>query len=1104
MAADLSAELVASYLAAAHAAATSRNWGEVRDLVEDVLVLDHTNTDALTLRKLAERHIGQGDPDWGRRHETVLFADLVASTALANRFDPEVVRRLTRDYELACTPAITALGGHVHRFVGDGIVASFGYPTSHEDDARRAVQAALDLVEAVAATSAAHQDVGVALEVRVGVASGILVHADRGVGSWTQAGDLFGPAVNLAARLHEVAAPGQVCISDETAGLVSGYFELESLGGHELKGFDAPVVAHRVVRQTEATGWVDRFGTEVSPFVNRSRESELLRSHWQRVAIDADGDPAQSVSIFVSGDPGVGKTRQVREFVASTASIERNVVDLRCSAFHSTSPLHPVRAAIERHCGLTPDDDDRTRLAKLVATLEGSSVTLTDAVPYIALLLDIDLDDQLERPQLSPAQLREVTLRHLHDWILGVAASRPTILVVEDLHWADPSTRELLRHVATSRHEGLFTIATSRAAPAWALEAGFEHLALAPLSQDETRTLAAAVLDTELPPRVIDEIARRSDGIPLFVEQLADSVSRDDERILGHGGGAIPSKLAELLQARLDSTGSSKRVAQLAATVGREFEPDLIAAVASLLQREGRLETFDRSVPDHLDRLVVSKLVEADPHDPHLLRFHHALVADAAYESQLLEERPERHEAVARLLLARAADGGRAPDPAVVAHHFERADRPAEAIVQYLDAAVRGQAAGAFAEVTANLGRAEALLSQLEDGSRHAFELAIRLNRGLAISSAAGYAAQGVIDDFARAVELCDVLRDDRDVADDVMKALLGLWTYYCATGNLTTAAAISTSMEQQLQRVRMPGVRPSFHACRGVEHFFGGALEAAEQHLGRAAELFATDDVDLSVWPLPNDPLAAALAFLAPLRYARGDVGGALAAPGPAVARCQQIAFPVGPFSLAFVREYEAWFHRLRGDNAGARAAAEEVVQIGEQHGFFDWIVTGRIHLTAALVAEQPSLATLSEMREAIELWTAVGGRVGLPALLVEQGFGYLALGDVENTARCIDEAVSLAGADQRFGYSELHRLRAELALATAGITDPAVEAELLAGMRLAQEQAAPLFLVRCGDSYERIFGAGRLDAELRQALEAGRAMFATAESAPSQVPAS
>jgi class 3 adenylate cyclase/tetratricopeptide (TPR) repeat protein len=1091
MTADLPAELIDSFITAAREAAAARRWDDVLDLAEDALVLDRDNREALTLRTLAERHVGQGHPSWGRRHETVLFADLVASTALANRFDPEVVRRTIRDFELACTPVLTALGGHVHRFVGDGILASFGYPTSHEDDARRAVQAGLDLVRAVASTARNHGAVGAELQVRVGIASGVLVHGDRGAGSWTQPGDLFGPAVNLAARLHEVAEPGQVCISDETKSLVAGFFEVEDLGARELKGFGTPVVAHRVLRSTGATGWTDRSDANISPFVGRDDELACLIAQWERVTDrsfgGADGDGTPSASVFVSGEPGVGKSRILREFLDATASADRTVVELQCAAYRTASPLHPVRAAIERRCAFTPDDDDATRFAKLTSVLESSSLDTAEAVPYLALLLEIELPDGVERPELSPIQLREVTLGHLHRWIVGAATRRPSVLVVEDLHWADPSTRELLQRITATPPARLLTIVTSRTPPVWAVNSGFEMLTLVPLSQEEARKLAAAVAEGELAPGVVEEIARRSDGIPLFVEQLADSMSRPDEHHLGPNG-TIPLRLGELLQARLDATGSSKRVAQLAATVGREFEPKLVEALAQILQHDGQLEHFDRPVNDHLDRLVDSNLVEPDPTDAHRLRFRHALVRDEAYESQLLEERPERHHALARLMLHPAS---RAPDAAVVAHHFELADRPYEAIAQYLEAAASGQAAGAFAEATANLGRAEAMLPLVAESARPALELAVRLNRGLAVSSVAGYAAPQVIDDFARAAELCAVLQDVRELAAGVLQALLGSWTYYCATGDLARAASLSTSMEQQLDRVRMPGGRPSFEACRGVEHFFTGSLDRAEEHLETAVALFATDDIDQAEWPLPNDPLAAALAFLAPLRLIRGDERGALAAADAGVERSRDLAFPRGPFSLAFVRMYESWLHRMLGDGDSARAAAEEVLRIGERHGFFDWVMTGRIHLAAAAIADEPSLAVLDEMGDAIALWRSVGGRIGLPLLLVEQGWAYLALGERERAASCLADAEDVAGRYQRFAFAELHRLRAELFAASNGKHDPAIAEELLAGMRLAERQGAHLFVVRCGDAYVRRLGADRLEPGMRRSLAAARAVF-------------
>ena len=387
------------------------------ELAEDVLVLDRDNSDARLLRTLAERHVDLSHPDRDRRHETVVFADLVGSTALANRFDPEFVQRLTLTYEQACSPVLIALGGHVHRFVGDGILASFGYPTSHEDDAQRAVQAALDLAETVAATSAGYRHLGIELQVRVGVASGVLVHADRGSGSWTQPGDLFGPAVNLAARIHEIAEPGEVCISNDTAGLVAGFFELTSLGPHQLKGFDTPIEIHRVLGRTRATGWFDRAGRIASPFLGHVDELARLRTQWDGLG-SVDGPPSDVV--LITGDPGVGKSRILRELLERTADDSRSVIELRCSAYRATSPLYPVRSAIERYAGFEPGDDDELRLAKLERILEAGGLVVSDALPYLAMLLEVDAGERAPRPESSPAQVRAVTLRELRHWLTAL------------------------------------------------------------------------------------------------------------------------------------------------------------------------------------------------------------------------------------------------------------------------------------------------------------------------------------------------------------------------------------------------------------------------------------------------------------------------------------------------------------------------------------------------------------------------------------------------------------------------------------------------------------------------------------------------------------
>jgi class 3 adenylate cyclase len=1079
---DLRADLIQHFLATAQAAARRRDWAEVLDLIEDVLVLDSDNQDALTLRLVAERHIGRGLPTWDRRQETVLFADLVGSTPLSNRFDPEFTRRLIRAYELACTPVLTALGGHVHRFVGDGILASFGYPTSHEDDARRAAHAALDLVKSVATTSASYASTGAELRVRVGIASGVLVHGDRGSGTWNQQGDLFGPAVNLAARLHEVAQPGEICISRETAELISGFFELDPMGRRELKGFDDPIDVYRVVRRTGATSWVDRVVTPPSPFIGRLDELAALRGRWDAAQ---GGTPA---AVLVTGDPGVGKSRLLRELLDTTSDATRHVVELHCSAYRTASPLYPVRAAIERYCSIAPSDDDAVRLDKLQSGVAVAGLD-PDIVPYLAVLLE--LDAAFERPELTPLQLREVTLAHLHTWISTLADRSSCLFVMEDIHWADPSTRDLLQRVVASPPARLLTVVTSRRVPEWARSAGIDAIELEALGPEETRAMASAASADRLPPHVVDEIARRSDGIPLFVEQLVDSVSRSEA--MATRTELIPANLTELLQARLDAAGSSKRVAQIAATMGREFEPELVEEVIQYLQDEGKLDELDRPVRDHLDRLVESRLLEPDRGEGRRLRFRHALVGEAAYESQLIEERPDRHEALARLLLA-GGTTGRPADPAVVGRHFEQANLSIEAISQYLEAATRGQALGAYAEVMAHLDRAERLVGTLEEPARPPFELAVRLQRGSAVMATGGYAAPGVVDDFDRAVVLCEDLHDTEGMGTEVLKALLGLWCYYYASGDLGGAEAVSASMERQVAVAKLPAGRPSFHACRGVELFCRGELADSTRHFSQAIELIADDDVDPAHWPLPNDPLAAVYAFMSPMRLFMGDEQGARGAAAAGLERCVGLEFPRGPFSVAFVHTYEAWMHRERGALDDAVAAAEEVVRLGDQHGFLDWLMAGRMQLAAAHIAEQPSADVLGDLGESIATWHASNPEWLLSSLMMERARGYICLGDLDRAAECLADADEIIGHGQRTSLAEAHRLKAELIALTAGPDDPRVRIELVDGMRFAAGHGAHLFVLRCGETFGRWLGLDALDGDLSLALDRARAAFGPA----------
>ncbi len=1059
------------------------DWGQVYALASDVLTLEPGNAEATVLRALAERHGGHDAPP-GRRQATALFADLVDSTPLAERYDVEVYSGVLRAFERVCRPAIEAHGGYVVDLKGDAIVACFGYPNAHEDDASRAVAAALDMLAALRPIAAALEaEHGIQLQARIGIDTGVVVIDGAGV---------TGATLNRAARLQALAAPGTALLSATTNELVGHRFETQALGHRELKGVLAPVEVFQVLGPRDPTGSQLAMHTSSVPFIGREAELQQVLDLWDRTVAahqEADGaiGPAGGALVLITGDPGIGKSRLALAVTERAAEAGLQPIELQCSSYSVTSTLFPVRSAIGRYADMNLDDTDEERLAKLEATLERLGVEQGDTVSALATLLDIDLAGRYPAVELAPVQLREFLLDRLAGLLRAIAANGPIVLLFEDLHWADPTTLELLdRMTSAGLPAGLLILGTARPELAWA--PGPDRalvLRLNPLPEAQARELAQAAAPAPISEQEAQEIAARGDGVPLFVEQLAQALGGSGSTQWRDGEEAVPRTLAQLLQARLDTVGPAKLVAQVAATIGREFNTAVLEEVLARLVAHHALDAGaagGATAERHLRRLLDAQLIEPMGHEG-LLRFRHVLLRDAAYRSQLTADLRARHLATAEVLR-----DARAADPALTAFHFDRGGQPLDALVSYLQAVDRARATGSFAEALAHLQRCDALLTALPDETiRAQFELAVRLNRGLAVSSTAGYAAPGAVEDFGRARDLCERLSYVPGVGKELLKALFGLWTYYCARGEFDTAEGVSSAIEHQLDRTPMHAGRPSLEACRGVVAFYRGDLPRARDLLSRAVAGFAEDDVDPADWPLPNDPLAAACAFLGPLRFLTGDVVGALEAIDTGVRRSQPLEFPRGPFSLAFVRTFEAVLHRLRGDASAAAAAAEEVIELGDRHGFLDWQLVGRMHRGAARVMADPSPEALEEMDQAIATWCAVGGEVLVPWLRVELAGGHLARGDLEAAAAGLDRAFHSMEGGQRLAQPEAMRLRAELGLRSGPPARAAADDVLRQAIGVARAQGDVYAMLRVALAHRRLFhseGDEQVDTALAEAV--------------------
>jgi tetratricopeptide (TPR) repeat protein len=915
------------------------------------------------------------------------------------------------------------------------------------------VSAGLDLLAALRPVAARLQAaLGVEMHVRIGIDTGIVVIDGVGV---------LGPALNRAARLQALAAPDTVLISGATSDLVAGLFDTQPLGPRVLKGVEAPVEVHQVIARRDPVRGTRALRPASFPFIGRDAELQQVLSLWDTAA-------APVPLILITGAPGIGKSRLASAAVQRVAEAGARVFEVYCSSYSVTSTLFPVRTAIERWANMSPGGTDAERLARLEAALTDLGVDLAEIIPALGVLLDLDLTGRYPVVELAPVQLRELLLERLVDVVRAAASEQPFVMVFEDLQWADPTTLELLdRMAAATVRTRLLILGTARPDLAWAQGRDRAlHIRLGPLPDAEARQLALAAAPDQISVRDAQKIAARGDGVPLFLEELAHAFGGGSAGF----GETVPETLTQLLQARLDSVGPSKLVAQVAATIGREFGLPVLEEIMVML---GDVRAADAvSLGDHLDRLQAAQLIEPTEHEG-LLRFRHMLVRDAAYQTQLTSDRKARHLATARVLAA-----AKAADPALKAFHFDHAGQPEEALVFYLQAVARAKAAGSFAEILAHTGRCESLLPAVADETmRTQFELAVRLNRGLAASSTAGYAAPAAVEDFGRARDLCDRLRDVPGIGLELLKALFGLWAYYCASAYFDVAASVSAAIGRQLDGTAMHAGRASLDACRGVEAFYRGDFRQSGELLTRAVESVPHDDVDPAEWPLPNDPLAAACAFLGPLHFLTGDLAAALQAIHTGLVRSESLEFPVGPFSVAFVRTYEAQLHRARGDAQAATAAAEEVGRIGVRHGFFDWQLVGRMHLAAARAMTDSSSDALDEMDEAITTWCTVGGEAMIPWLRVEQAAGYLARDDVDKATRSLGQAFEGMAGGQRLALPEALRLRAELRLRVDPAAAGRAEADLREALAVARAQGTAYFMLRAALSRRRLLDGGADD---------------------------
>jgi class 3 adenylate cyclase/predicted ATPase len=1010
-----------------------------------------------------------------RRQLTVMFCDLVGSTALSARLDPEDLRAVIGAYHRRVAKVIGRGGGFVARYMGDGVLAYFGYPRAGEHDAERAVRAALKLVEKVAELNTV---AAAPLQVRVGVATGLVVVGELIGRGMSQEQAVVGETPNLAARLQALAQPGTVVIAPSTRRLTGGLFEYVDLGAVELKGLGAPVTASRVVRGSAAKSRFEAFhGRELTPLVGRDEELALLTRRWQQAKA------GEGRVVLLIAEPGIGKSRLAQAMLDEVAGEPHTRLRYFCSPHHQASALHPFIAQLEHAAGFGHDDMPEARLAKLEALLALSNAG-AEEIGFIAERMSIPNGDKYPLPDLTPQRRKEKTLEALLTQMKRLAARQPVLMLFEDAHWIDPTSLELVTlTVARASALPLLLLVTARPefTPPWPAEAHVTTLALTRLGRREGATLVARSAGGKaLPAEILEQILARTDGVPLFLEELTKTVI--ESGLLREADGrytldgalpplAIPTTLHDSLTARLDRLAPVREVAQIGAAIGREFSYPLLSAVA---------QQPDERLTEALEQLVRAELVFGRGEVPEAVyTFKHALVQEAAYASLLRERRRQLHARIAQALEGEFAEVAET-QPELVAYHYATAGLLAPATDYYRRAAERAMAASANAEAIAHLTKGLELIDSLpESAVRISREIDFRLALGAPLAAMRGWGAVEAKAAYTRAKELCTGAGD----TPELFRSCVGLWNCHLNQADLETASELSRELFNLAAKLGSDEFRllAGYAAC--VTCCRSGRYASVLSHAARVRDLY---DPEYHRGPkiYTIDPAMAALAYESLALWYLGYPERASERGLAALAMGQTVAHP---FSLCFALRSEAWLRIQRREPELMAARTKSLLAVAREQGFAHYFAAGSMleiwH--NAWVTGQCGDDRIEAFRSALAEVPRIGGLLNLGLWRVPFAECLEKQGNTGEALRALEAAVvHLERTGDAIWEPEVHRLIGDLLLRRNPGAPDRAEASYRWAIERARSQEARSWELRAATSLARLWRDQGKPAEARHLL--------------------
>ena len=1011
-----------------------------------------------------------------RRQVTVMFSDLVGSTALSARMDPEDLREVISAYQKCVAETVSRFGGFVAKYMGDGVLIYFGYPQAHEHDAERAVRAGLELVAAVTALKT-HAP----LQTRVGIATGLVVVGDLIGSGASQEQAIVGETPNLAARLQGVAEPNSVVVAESTRKLVGNLFELQDLGAQDLKGIAGPVRAWAALRPASVESRFEAFhGTGLTDLVGREEELDLLLRRWSKAKT------GEGQVVLLSGEPGIGKSRLTAALMERLANEQHTRLRYFCSPQHTDSALYPIISQMERAAGFAHDDTAQAKLDKLDALLE-QSLTPRQNAALLAEMLSIPNDGRYPTLELTPQQRRQKTLEALTAQLEALSRSNPVLMTFEDAHWTDPTSLEVLgRTVDRLRTLGVSLIVTYRPEfdPPWIGRPYVTALNLNRLGEREIAAMIERVTrNKSLPESIRQDIIERTDGIPLFVEEMTKAVLEAEGEGAAESAVAtipspsigVPASLHASLMARLDRLGPAKEVAQIGAAVGREFSHALLQAVVRKSERELQLA---------LDRLVTAGLLFRQGVPPHAsYLFKHALVQDAAYGTLLREPRRALHARIAETLESQFADIVER-QPELLARHYTEAGLIEKAARLWGKAGQRSLERSALVEAVEQLTRALGQIANLPGSSalrREQIKLQVALITPLL--HVKGYAApetKAAVERARLLIEQAEALGEPPEDPLLLFSVLYGLWTASCLAFN---GDALRELGAQFLALAEKQGATIPLmigHRLLATSLAWTGDLAEGRAHYDQASALYNPTTHRPLAMRFGQDHWVTVLSFRLDVLWALGYPDAALADAECVVKDAREIGQAA---TLMFALSHTMLIHIHCGNYAAATAQADELVVMADQKGSLFWKafgMLGRGWLFA--VAGKPSDA-VQMITSGIAVLRSTGSTFSTPLYLSYLARADVELGQFDDAWRSIGEAMTtVETTKETFQEAEVYRIAGEIAVKSPQPDAAKAQAYFQRALEVARQQQAKSWELRAAMSLARLW---RDQGKVQQARE-------------------